>query len=66
VTPDNIVIELIDLLVSAVIISRPFYFGVNDDRAEAVGVDDLEGIFCKSYVSEALEGVGGLENVFVT
>ena len=62
-TPDDVVVELIDLLVAADVSARALHVRVDRNRTERIGIDLVEGIFHKLDVAEALEGVGRLENV---
>ena len=56
-------IELIDLLVSATEFARALDVRMHDDGAEAIGIHRVEGELHELNVAEALEGVGGLEDI---
>ena len=64
-SPDDIVIKLIYLRISANEISRAAQIRMYDDRSEAVEINGDLGVLVKSDVSEALKAVNGLEAVLV-
>ena len=65
-SPDNVMVKLIYLRISADEVSRSLHIRVDNNGAEAVGVDLREGILVKSYIAEALEGEFGKEEVLLS
>ena len=65
-TPNDVVVQLIDLLVAAGEITGALHFRMHHHRPEGVQIHRFQRIFLQPHVAEALEGVGRLVNFLTT
>ena len=65
-TPDDVVIQLVDLFVAAAVRTGALHIGIDGDGGEVCQIHSFEGILGQPDVAEALEAVAGLEHIGFT